>query len=56
MCDLKGGEKKLSIETDGVDFFAEDNIPNLSDARTKESQLRLFFKMNRSGEETADFD
>ena len=56
LCELKGGEKKLSIETDGVDFFAEDNIPNLSDARTKESQLKLFFKMNRDGEQKADFD
>ncbi len=56
LCELKGGKKKLSIETDGVDFFAEDNIPVLSVARTKESQLKLFFEYKRSGEQKADFD
>lgn len=56
LCELKGGEKKTSIETDDVDFFSEKNIPPLSLARTTEAQLRLFFDYKRNGEQKTDFD
>ncbi len=56
LCELKGGDKKTSIETDAVDFFAEDNTPPLSTARTTESQLRTFFKHHRNPDLPTAFD
>ncbi len=56
LCDLIGGEKKHSIETDGVDFFKEDEIPRLSDARVKLHQIKRFFEFYRNPSLQADFD
>lgn len=55
-CDLVGGEKKLSIETDGVDFFEENNIPPLSNARTLKKQIVRMFFLQRNPDLPADFD
>ena len=55
-CDLVGGEKKLSIETDGVDFFEENNIPPLSNARTLKKQIARMFFLQRNPALPADFD
>ncbi len=35
LCDLVGGEPKTSYETTAVDFFALDNLPELSPNRTQ---------------------
>ncbi|MCL4539280.1 MAG: NUDIX hydrolase [Bacteroidetes bacterium] len=56
LCKLKGGKKTTSIETDGVDFFEEANIPALSTSRTTASQIKRFFEHNRYPELPADFD
>ncbi len=56
LCELKGGKKTTSIETDGVDWFLEDDIPALSSARTTISQLRRFFEHHRNPDLPADFD
>lgn len=56
LCDLKGGKKTTSIETDAVEFFAEDEIPPLSSARTTVEQLHRFFEHHRNPEMPTDFD
>jgi ADP-ribose pyrophosphatase YjhB (NUDIX family) len=56
MCEIVGGEKKLSSETDGVDFFSEDKIPPLSDARTKVHQIKRFFEYYKNPDWPTDFD
>ena len=56
LCELKGGKKTTSIETDVVDWFLEDDIPALSSARTTISQLRRFFEHHRNPDLPADFD
>ncbi|MDD1369350.1 hypothetical protein PTB13_15675, partial [Bacillus sp. MHSD17] len=38
-----GGEKKTSIETEDVEFFGENELPNLSVARNTEEQIREMF-------------
>ncbi len=55
-CDLIGGEKKISIETDAVDFFDENNIPPLSNARTLKKQIARMFFLQRNPEQPADFE
>lgn len=36
-------KKKTSIETDDVEFFGEDELPNLSIARNTEEQIKQMF-------------
>ncbi|MFJ8354355.1 NUDIX hydrolase N-terminal domain-containing protein [Bacillus paramycoides] len=42
-CEIVGGEKKLSIETEDIDFFSENEIPDLSNARNTEWQIKEMF-------------
>lgn len=56
LCELKGGKRTTSHETDDVDFFGEGEIPELSAARTTSAQLKKFFEYLRNPEIPADFD
>lgn len=49
LCEIYGGESKLSNETDGVDFFEEEAIPPLSEARVMLHQLKHFFAQYHTG-------
>ncbi|MBY0597898.1 NUDIX hydrolase [Bacillus bingmayongensis] len=42
-CEIVGGEKQTSIETEEVKFFGEKEIPELSTARNTEWQIREMF-------------
>lgn len=42
-CEIIGGEKKTSIETEEVEFFGENELPNLSIARNTEHQIKEMF-------------
>ncbi|MEN1935804.1 NUDIX hydrolase [Paenibacillus sp. 102] len=42
-CEIVGGEKQTSIETEEVNFFGEKEIPELSTARNTEWQIREMF-------------
>ncbi|PEE41118.1 NUDIX hydrolase [Bacillus pseudomycoides] len=42
-CEIVGGEKQTSIETEEVTFFGEKEIPELSTARNTEWQIREMF-------------
>lgn len=55
-CQLLGGAPKRSIETEDARFFAEDEIPDLSMARTTPEELVRFFEHARHPDWPADFD
>lgn len=56
LCEIVGGEATTSHETDAVEFFAEDNLPEIDTARTLEKHLKRFFQQYREGIQTTDFD
>lgn len=56
LCELIGGSPTLSIETDEVGFFAEDNIPELSLGRVTPNQITRLFQHHRDPNLPTDFD
>lgn len=55
-CEIIGGQPMESIETNGVEFFAENDLPSLSIERNTESQIKLAFKHLHNPQEPAFFD
>ncbi|MDQ2742790.1 MAG: NUDIX hydrolase [Chloroflexota bacterium] len=55
-CAIVGGEPKNSVETDGVGFFRESQLPDLSPGRVTPFQINRFFEHLRHPEWPADFD
>ncbi|MDM8099995.1 MULTISPECIES: NUDIX hydrolase [Oceanobacillus] len=55
-CEIISGEASLGMETKGIDFFAEDNLPNLSLNRNTEIQIKRLFEFLRDPEKPALFD
>ena len=55
-CELVGGEPMASIETAGADFFAEDEIPELSLGRVTSGEITRLFAHNRNPNWPTDFD
>jgi ADP-ribose pyrophosphatase YjhB (NUDIX family) len=56
LCELTGGEAQSSIETDGVGFFAEDELPPLSVNRITQGQIELMFRHERERDLPTTFD
>lgn len=56
LCEITGGEAKVSNETSDVRFFGEGEIPELSKGRTLEHQIELFYRMHRDPSIAVDFD
>jgi ADP-ribose pyrophosphatase YjhB (NUDIX family) len=56
LCELIGGEAQTSNETDGVDFFAEDKLPELSLTRTMPEQIAMAFRHYREPALGAEWD
>jgi len=56
LCDIKGGVKTTSNETDDVDFFDEDKIPALSESRVLKNQIEKIFEFYRNPDLPTDFD
>jgi ADP-ribose pyrophosphatase YjhB (NUDIX family) len=56
LCELLGGEATNSIETDGVGFFGEDEIPPLSLNRVLPGQITRMFEHHRHPDWPADLD
>jgi len=56
LCDLIGGTATTSVETDGVDFLAQDAIPLLSLSRVLPWQIDLAFEHSRHPELPTLFD
>jgi ADP-ribose pyrophosphatase YjhB (NUDIX family) len=55
-CELIGGAPAHSTETDGVGWFAEDDLPPLSLSRVMPAQIHRFFEHHRNPQWPADFD
>ena len=56
LCELTGGAPADSHETSGATFFGENEIPELSRARTTKRQLHRFFEHLRNPSLSTDFD
>ena len=55
-CEIEGGEAAESIETTGVGFFREDELPGMSESRTTADQVRRMFDHLRDPQRLTDFD
>ncbi len=56
LCTLVGGCGTHSVETDGVGFFSEDNLPELSISRVTPGQIHRMFEHHRNPSLPTDFD
>jgi len=56
ICELTGGEARISNETDGVEFFARDQLPPLSSGRTIEWQIERMFAHYEDRSLPTEFD
>jgi ADP-ribose pyrophosphatase YjhB (NUDIX family) len=56
LCEITGGQAQTSIETDAVDFFAEDQLPPLSLQRITPGQIELMFRHHRERDLPTTFD
>jgi ADP-ribose pyrophosphatase YjhB (NUDIX family) len=56
LCRLCGGTALCSLETDAVDFFAEDQLPSLSLPRVTTVQVKHMFDHHRHPEWPTSFD
>jgi ADP-ribose pyrophosphatase YjhB (NUDIX family) len=55
-CEITGGAATQSSETDGVDFFAETELPELSSTRITQAQIHRLFEHQRQPNLPTDFD
>ncbi len=55
-CEIIGGQLREGIETNAVNFFAENDLPSLSIARNTPSQIQLAFKHLYNPQEPVYFD
>ncbi len=56
LCELLGGSATVSQETDAVDFFALDALPELSPGRILESQIARLYQHHLQRGLPTDFD
>ncbi len=56
LCEWLGGEATTSSETEAVEFFREDQLPELSISRTTPDQIARLFEHLRQPELPANFD
>ena len=56
ICELLGGEPKKSIETEEIEFFAQDNLPPLSPGKVLTHQIDLMFEHHRKPDLPVYFD
>jgi ADP-ribose pyrophosphatase YjhB (NUDIX family) len=56
ICEIISGEARTSHETDGVEFFALDALPELSTGRSTAVQIRRMYEHHRNREWPTEFD
>jgi ADP-ribose pyrophosphatase YjhB (NUDIX family) len=56
LCELTGGEARISNETDAVEFFPVDSLPELSAGRIIRAQIERLFEHHRRPDLPTDFD
>ncbi|PSL41777.1 ADP-ribose pyrophosphatase YjhB (NUDIX family) [Planomicrobium soli] len=55
-CNIVAGKAEIGIETKDVQFFSENNLPELSLARNTEAQIQLLFEFSRDPQKETVFD
>ncbi|MBP7275099.1 MAG: NUDIX hydrolase [Kiritimatiellae bacterium] len=56
LCELTGGEPRPNLESSECGFFDVNELPELSLARTLESEVRTLYEMVQTGDTEARFD
>lgn len=56
ICEITGGAPRLSNETDGVDFFALNALPELSTGRSTAKQIQRMYEHHLHREWPTEFD
>ncbi len=56
LCEITGGAPKISVETSAVEFFEMDALPELSESRNTEAQIRRVFEHYKNPALPTDFD
>lgn len=56
VCEITGGEPRLSYETTGVEFFSLDALPELSTGRTTAAQIKRAYEHHLNRELPTEFD
>jgi ADP-ribose pyrophosphatase YjhB (NUDIX family) len=56
LCELRGGSATESVETSGVDFFEQGDLPPLSLTRVIEPQIHHMFEHHRNPDLPTSFD
>lgn len=56
ICEITGGEARLSHETDGVEFFPLGALPELSTGRSTAKQIRRMYEHHLNREWPTEFD
>ncbi len=56
ICDITGGAPRFSNETDGVEFFKLDELPELSTGRSTAEQIRRMYVHHLQRELPTEFD
>ena len=56
LCEITGGEATVGMETNNVQFFSENNLPQLSTSRITESQIHSLFEYLWNPEKETLFD
>ncbi len=56
ICEITGGEPTTSSETEQVEFFGQDDLPELSITKTLPEQIAKMFEYCRRPELPVDFD
>ena len=56
LCEILDRTPARAVEAEGVGFFGEDELPELSLSRVTPAQIRRFFEHHRSPDLPSDFD
>lgn len=55
-CEIIGGQASVGIETKDINFFTENNLPELSTNRNTESQIKAIFDLQRNPDKVVIVD
>jgi ADP-ribose pyrophosphatase YjhB (NUDIX family) len=56
ICEITGGAPRFSNETDGIEFYGLDELPELSTGRTTAAQIRRMYLHHQQRELPTEFD
>lgn len=56
LCEIPDQTPSPDVDTDGVRFFGEDELPELSITRVTAAQVSRFFEQHREPDQPTDFD